>query len=67
MRAKPLTALCEQAGLDLDEAKFKPITSKDKKVTSAVLMHGDKFMICTMGSNSIPKNTGKILTKDKAP
>lgn len=45
------------AGLDLDVAGFYGITTKEGKITSALIAKDNKFLVCTMGSNTIPKNT----------
>ncbi len=47
----------EIAGLNLKEASFYGITSKNQKITAGLIKHRNKFLVCTMGSNTIPKNT----------
>jgi hypothetical protein len=51
----------EIAGLCFDTASFHEITVKNKKITSCLIANNNKFLICTMGSNTIPKNTYSII------
>ena len=58
--------LCYQAaisGFDIDKATREPTTTKHGKTTSGVFRSGDKVLICMMGSNSIPKNAGKVISR----
>lgn len=49
------------AGMNLKAADFKPLTKKERKVTSCILREGNKIMVCMMGSNNIPVKTSEIL------
>jgi len=58
--------LCFQAGIagfEIAKAKREAITKKSHKTTSGVFRYGDKTLICTMGSNNIPKDAGNVISK----
>lgn len=51
------------AGFEIAKAKREAITKKSHKTTSGVFRYGDKTLICMMGSNNIPKDAGKVISK----
>jgi hypothetical protein len=48
------------AGIDFSKAVISPITKKQNKITSILLVSGNKYMICNMGSSNIPNNTKEV-------
>ncbi len=49
------------AGMDLDCARLQILGRKNGKATTGLVVQGNKFMTCTMGSNGIPNGVAGAL------
>ncbi len=58
-----ITYLSNVMGLNLDTAKIIPVTQKDGKTTSCLLVDNGKIMAISMGSNNLPRISGEIYKK----
>ncbi len=55
LKNKWLVYQCELANFDIEKLKIKPLTTKNNKITSALFIHQNKYLILMMGSNILPK------------
>lgn len=51
---KWVSHLVDIIGMDFGKARLIPITVKENKDTSVIMVQGDKYLVAMMGSNSLP-------------
>lgn len=52
--SKWLMYQAEIANINIENRKFKELTDKNGKVSSAMLYDNDKYIVLMMGSNNLP-------------
>jgi hypothetical protein len=60
-KSKWIQLQAKVAGIDFSKSVISPITKKQNKITSILLISGNKYMICNMGSSNIPNNIKEVL------